>query len=473
MHTFLRFFAFAGIAAVCTSTADAHADSVLTLDQCIAVALSDNPTIRIADMEITRVDYTRKETLGQLLPSISFGANYNRMLAKQVAYMNMDDFGDFGAMGGTGGENNDETAASRAASSENKKSDNGIKMGLDNSYSLGFSASLPLIAPQLWQSLSLTDSQILRSVEQARSSKLELVNQVKAAYYALMLAEDSKQVIQESYDMAAFTYETYSKQYQAGAASDYDVLRTSVAMKNIEPELMQADVAIKRARLQLQVLMGLDSSFPVTTSQRLSDYEQNMYAQALSLSHDYSGNSELHLNAIETDILDRTVKLQKAAYYPTLALTANYNWTSSSNGSPFKNFRWNPYSMVGITLSVPLFEGGQRYNRVRQATIQANELRLQRENIERNVSMQVNLAIDNIGVNVKQIASCSESVSQAERAHQIMKDSFEIGAATYLDLRDSELSLTRARLTYYQAIYNYLIALSELELLQGTYPLGK
>ena len=232
-------------------------------------------------------------------------------------------------------------------------------------------------------------------------------------------------------------------------------------------------MAIKRARVQLQVLKRLDSRFPVTTSKRLSDYEQNMYAQALSLSLDYSGNSKLHLNAIETDILDRTVKLQKAAYYPTLALTANYNWTSSSNGSPFKNFRWNPYSMVGITLSVPLFEGGQRYNRVRQATIQANELRLQRENIERNVSMQVNLAIDNIGVNVKQIASCSESVSQAERAHQIMKDSFEIGAATYLDLRDSELSLTRARLTYYQAIYNYLIALSELELLQGTYPLGK
>ena len=466
MHSFLRYFALAGIAACCTSTALAQADSVLSLEQCIAVALSDNPTIQVADMEITRVDYSRKETLGQLLPSVSFGANYNRMLAKQVAYMNMDDFGGFGGPGSS-----DEDVPASRASSDKKKGDNGIKMGLDNSYSLGFNASLPLIAPQLWQSLSLTDSQILRSLEQARSSKLQLVNQVKSAYYALMLAEDSRRVIQESYDMAAFTHETYSKQYQAGAASDYDVLRTSVAMKNIEPELMQADVAIKRARLQLQVLMGLDSSFPVTTSQRLSDYEDDMYAQALSLSRDYSGNSDLQLNAIETDILDRTVKLQKAAYYPTLALSANYNWTSSSNGSPFKNFRWNPYSMVGITLSVPLFEGGQRYNRVRQATIQANEMRLQRENLERTVSMQVDLAIDNIGVNVKQIASCSESVSQAERAHQIMKDSFEIGAATYLDLRDSELSLTRARLTYYQAIYNYLIALSELELLQGSYPL--
>ncbi|MDE6098482.1 MAG: TolC family protein [Muribaculaceae bacterium] len=461
-----RLPALVGTLILTASAAFAQADSVLTLEQCITVALSDNPTVKVADMEITRVDYSRQETIGQLLPSISFGAQYNRMLAKQVAYMNMDGFGNFGSA-----PDDDTSTTPQSRSTDSKKNDGGIKMGLDNSYSLGFNASMPLIAPQLWQSISLSDSQILRNLESARSSRLQLVNQVKSAYYALMLAEDSRQAIQESYDMAAFTHETYSKQYQAGAASDYDVLRTSVAMKNIEPELLQADIAVKRARLQLQVLMGVDSSFPVSVSKRLSDYENDMYAQALSLSHDYSRNPDLQLNAIDTEILDRTVKLQKAAFYPTLALSANYNWTSSSDGSPFKNFRWNPYSMVGLTLSVPLFEGGQRVQRIRQAKIQAAEMRLQRENIERSVAMQVDLAIDNVAVNVKQIASCSESVRQAERAQQIMKDSFEIGAATYLDMRDSELALTRTRLTYYQAIYNYLIALSELELLQGSYPL--
>lgn len=455
------------LVATATQMSYSQSDSIFTLEECISIALNENPTIKVADMEISRVDYSKKEVIGQLLPSISFGAQYNRMLAKQVTYMNMDDFGGFGNLGsGDAGEGGDEISALSRA--DDNKGDNGIKMGLDNSYSLGFTASLPLVAPQLWQSISLSDSQILLSLEQSRSSKLDLVNQVKNAYYALMLAEDSKKVIQESYDMAEFTYRTYSSQYQAGAASDYDVLRASVAMKNIEPELMQADVSVKRARLQLQVLMGVDSSLPVSTSQRLSDYESDMYAQALNLSHDYLLNPSLELNRIQTDIADRTVKLRKSAYYPTLALSANYNWTSSSNGSPFKNFRWNPYSMVGLTLSVPLFEGGQRYNAVRQAQVQANEMRLQRENLERTISMQVDLAIDNIGVNVKQIASCSESVKQAERAHTIMKDSFEIGAASYLDLRDSELALTRARLTYYQAIYNYLIALSELELLQGS-----
>ena len=452
-------------AALLIGSASAAGQTTLSLEQCLSIALSDNPTVKIADLEIKRADYSKKETLGQLLPSVSFGFNYNRMLAKQVAYMNMDGFGGLG-----GGDNEDENPDENRSRASSKK-DTGIKMGLDNSYSTGFSASLPLIAPQLWQSLKLSDSQILVNIEQARSSKLDLVNQVKSAYYALLLANDSKKVIQESYDMAALTYDIYSKQYAAGAASDYDVLRTSVAMKNVEPELLQADIAIKQARLQLAILMGVDASFEFTPTSTLSDYEADMYGKTLALDADYSANPSLALNRIQTDIANKTVTLRKAAFYPTVALTANYNWTSSSNGNPLRNFRWNPYSMIGLTVSFPLFEGGARYNAVRQAKVQAQEMVLQRENLERSIASQVSLAIDNIKVNVKQIASCSESVGQADRAHNIMEKSFAIGAASYLDLRDSELALTRASLAYNQAIYNYLIANSELELLLGNAPI--
>lgn len=441
---------------------------VLSLDDCLRIALSESPTVKVADMEVQRMDYSKKEVIGQLLPTIDFGATYNRMVAKQVMYMNMDAFGSFGGGGSAEGEGSETPASS--SSNDNKSS--GIKMGLDNSYSVGFQGSMPLIAPQLWKSISLSDSQILRSVEAARQSKQNLVNQVKSAYYAMLLAEDSKDVIKESYDMAKFTYDMYTKLYAAGAASDYDVLRTSVAMKSVEPELMQADIAIKQTRLQLMILMGVDSTFDFTVSDRLSHYEGTMYEETLTaMSNDYSGNADLKLLDIDASMLNKTLDLQKLAYAPTLAFVANYNWTSMSNGSPFKNFRWNPYSTVGLTLSVPIFSGGQRWHRVKQAQLQVEEIRLQRETLERSVAMQVNLAIDNIKKNVQQIASSSESVHQAERAHTIMERSFEIGAASYLDLRDSELALTRARLAYYQSIYNYLIAGSELELLQGTAPI--
>jgi outer membrane protein TolC len=284
----------------------------------------------------------------------------------------------------------------------------------------------------------------------------------------LLLAQDSKDVIQESYDMAKLTYDIYSKKYQAGAASDYDVLRTSVAVKNVEPELLQADISIKQAKLQLLILMGVDVSFPLEIAGALKDYESSMYDTAMALGTDFTDNSDLRMNTIETRLLEDALKVQKMAWYPTLSLSTNYNWNSMSNGTPFKNFRWTPYSMIGLTLSVPLFEGGQRYHKQKQAEIQVEEMKWQRENLERTISTQVTLAHDNILMNVKQISSSSESVKQADKAHDIMEKSFAIGAASYLDLRDSELALTQARLTYYQSIYNFLIANNDLELLLGT-----
>lgn len=416
----------------------------VSLDECIAIALDKNPTIKVADMEVTRVDYSKKETIGQLLPSVAFGGQYNRTLAKQVAYMNMGDAGR-----------------------------RGIKMGLDNSYNVGFTASMPLIAPQLWKSLKLSDSQILQNVEAARSSRLSLVNSVENAYYSLLLAEDSKRVIQESYDNAVFNHDVYQKKFQVGAASEYDVLRTSVAVKNVEPELTQADIAIKQARLQLAILMGLDASHAVSPTTTLSDYESTMYDRTLGIDRSIDGNTDLRMLDLQTRSLRDALTIQKMSWYPTLSMSASYNWTSSNDGTPFKNLQWSPYSMVGLTLNIPLFEGGQRYHRIKQSQIQVDEMKWQRENLERNINMQVDLAIDNIKMNVKQIASNSESVKQADKAHSIMEKSFEIGAASYLDLRDSELALTRARLAYFQSIYNYLVADSDLRQLLGNTDLQK
>ena len=91
----------------------------LSLEDCLRIALNENPTIKVAEMEIERVDYAKKETLGQLLPNITFTGQYSRTLAKQTMFMDTEQ----GTME--------------------------IKMGRDNSHSVGFSASVPIIMPTL------------------------------------------------------------------------------------------------------------------------------------------------------------------------------------------------------------------------------------------------------------------------------------------------------------------------------------
>ncbi|MDE5795573.1 MAG: TolC family protein, partial [Muribaculaceae bacterium] len=115
----------------------------------------------------------------------------------------------------------------------------------------------------------------------------------------------------------------------------------------------------------------------------------------------------------------------------------------------------------------PIFSGGSRYYALRQAQVQTKQLALQRENLINTLDMQVELALDNIDRQARQIDTSAEGVRQAAKAHDIMQKSFEIGAATYLDLRDSELANTTAQLVYYQAIHTYLVSTAELDLLLG------
>lgn len=409
----------------------------LSLQECIEIALQDNPTIKVADLEIDRVDYSKKEVIAGLFPAIDFSLAYQRSIELQSIKMSM------------GGQSQT------------------IKMGSDNSWSMGFNASLPIIAPQLWKSIQISDTQILANVEAARASRLDLINQVNQAYYGLLLANASYDVIKHNYENAKFNAELFEKKFNAGTASEYDVLRSSVQVKNVEPELLQAEIAIRQSKLLLKILMGIDANVDINANVTLKEMQQDMYGYVMGVERDLSQNTNLRSLDISTKQLKQNVALKKLAWVPTIGASFNLSWSSLSNDPMFKNIDFNPYSNVGVAVSVPIFSGGSKYYGLKQAQAQLNEMKFQRENLVRSLNMQVDLALDNINKEIKQIKSSEEGVREASKAHEIMQKSFEIGAATYLDLRDSELANTAAQLTYYRAIYNYLVSTSELDLLLG------
>ncbi len=213
--------------------------------------------------------------------------------------------------------------------------------------------------------------------------------------------------------------------------------------------------------------MGIDSEVDIVPDSSLPDYQKEMLAHSPGADTSIDGNTSLRSLDIQKKILDKNVDLKKLAWVPTIGASFNLSWLALSNGSPFKNQEFNPFSNVGIAVSVPIFSGGSKYYGLKQAKIQRKELDLQREDLVNSLNMQVELAIDNINREARQIATSEEGVRQAKKAHEIMQKSFEIGAASYLDLRDSELADTQAQLAYLQAIYNYLVSTSELDNLLG------
>ncbi len=416
----------------------------LDLDMAIRIALSENPTIKVADIEITRKDYSYKGAIGNLLPTIAASGDYSRTLKKQVMYMDVDIPG----------------------------MDNGMKVGQDNSYSLGFNFQLPIVAPTFWKNIQLSKADIEQTLESARASRLSLVDQVKKAYYNIMMSEDSYQVLKESYDNARLNAKDFRNKYNQGVASEYDVLRAEVQVRTLEPGLLQAENGVKLSKINLKVLLGMDMDIDIAPANKLSDYEKDMYEQVLNIDTSLQNNTNLRQLDLQADYLKKALTVQKMSWYPTLTATGLYNWNSMSNGSMFKNFRWNPYSMVGLTLSIPIFQGGSRYYKVKDAQLTVNQMKFNRQDLVKNLQMQTISYMDNIQKSIKQIASNKEGVIQAEKAYSIMQKKFEIGAATFIEVNDANVALTNAKLSYYQAIHDYLAAKSDLEQVTGNVDLN-
>jgi outer membrane protein TolC len=134
-----------------------------------------------------------------------------------------------------------------------------------------------------------------------------------------------------------------------------------------------------------------------------------------------------------------------------------------TNDFKFSEYKWTPYSYIGLSLSIPIFSGGKNIYNVRQAKIQAQELDLQRINTERQLKIAIRQYLNTMESNMKSFDSAKEAVGMAQKAYDISAKSYDLGKSTITDLNDAQLALTQSKLAQTQAVYNFMVAKSNLE----------
>lgn len=270
---------------VAIQSAQAQDTLRITLQDAVRIALSDNPTIKVAGQEILLKKEARREAYAGLFPEASLVGSYSRAIKKQS----------FAMMGEV------------------------IEVGTDNTYSGGLSVSLPVFAPALYKSISLTSTDVNLAVEKSRASRLDMVNQVTKAFFQLLLAQDSYEVLLKSYKQSEDNYNVVKAKYEQGTVSEYDKISADVQMRSLKPTVVSARNGVNLANLQLKVLMGMESDVKVAVEGNLKDYEMSMFTrQAMPRPDNLTNNStlkQLELNALQ---LKQTLKLQYTNFMPTL-----------------------------------------------------------------------------------------------------------------------------------------------------------
>jgi outer membrane protein TolC len=458
---------------------------VLNLEKAIQIALSESPSIKVSDLEIKKKIYAKKSAQSALYPQIDAIGQYSRTLKKQVMYMD----GAFDMAGmltpvlepmikGT-----EQTLAQTVSGytpgtlSENIKEntpppvtqsgDEGITVGRDNLWNGGFNLSWPIVVPTLWQSLDISSLDIELAVENARSSRIDMINSMRKAYYGVLLAKDAVTVFQENYDNAVLNYNNINDKFKQGIVSEFDLIRADVNAKNVKPNLVQAQNAYNLVSLSLKALMGIDLEQAIEVEGNLKDYEDGLFSEILNIDTSLYNNSDIKKFDIQTDQLAKTLKLYKAQYLPTIAFTGNYVYVSMNNNFKFGDYKWNPTSSIALNISIPIFDGFKKSNEIKQTKVSLEQMKWQREDVVRNLKLAVSNNLNKMANFVEQVISTRDVVAQAHKSYDISRKLYDTGMGTLLDLNNAQLGLIQASLAYNQAIYNYLESKADLDKVLG------
>lgn len=413
----------------------------LDLATALTIAHDNNPTIKIAELEIERVDYSKKEALGNLLPSLSASGQYTNNIMKSVMFMPES----FSAM--MGGQKY-------------------MEIGYKNSYTATVSAALPLVNFSLWEQIKSKQNEIDLIIEKARASKIDMTKQVKDAYFAVLLAKNSLNVLERSINNAKETLKTTKASYEQGVVSEYDYIRAQVQVNNLNPTYISAKNGLDLAILQLKMILSLPTEQEIELKENLEDFSNRVTEINLSenTAEENSDLRQLDLNIIS---LQNSLRLVNSQHLPSLSAFGQYSYLTQAEDYNFADYNWVGSAAIGLQLNIPIFNGRTVVNKAKQIKISLQELQLQKEYLKEGVDLQIQAAINNMKAAKEQLEANKDAIKQAERGYEIAKVRYQTGAGTILELNDSELSMTQANLTYQQSLYDYLIAQTNLEKVLG------
>ena len=155
---------------------------------------------------------------------------------------------------------------------KSSSSNEGFSVGRWNTWSAGVSASMPLVNFQLWENIKLSGKDVELAVEKARSSRLDMVSQVKQAFFAVLIAKQTKGVYEDVFANALENYKLVSMKYNAQKASELEYIRSMGTLQSSIPNLYNAESSIELALWQLKAVMGVELDSKIDVAGSLEDF---------------------------------------------------------------------------------------------------------------------------------------------------------------------------------------------------------
>lgn len=440
--------------------------AIINAQQTYTISVKDAVDIafkNVADLKNAHLDYQiaearNKEVTGMAYPQLSASAQGNHYLSlPQILFPD-----------GT------EKTIYDVLSREGIKDGNGQPVNPDNAkfnvlsvsffapwnVNAGISLQQLLFEPQVFVGLQARKALLQSSDLQIKVTEDNVREAVYKNYYAVLIAEKQLWYVQQSIKRLEKLASDMNVMYKNGFVERLDIDKTTVTLNNTKAAENQLKNGVAIGYAILKLTMGLSQADSLFLKDSLTS--QQVKEDILDENFSYEDRNEIKLLNKAKELQSFDIKRYRLSYFPTVAAVYSFQRNGQYNKS-YESFTGKPWfwyntNVVGLNISVPLFDGMQKKEKIIQSKFALQKIKNNLDNAKKSIDMERTVDRNTLKNAILNMDMQEQNMELAEKIYNTEKKKYEQGLGSSFTLLQSDSDLQQAQSNYFRSLYDAIIA---------------
>lgn len=418
------------------------AAGALTLAQCLAFALKNQPAVQQAQLDEAIGEQDIRLNLAGWYPQLGVQYDFQHFLKMPVIFLPND-----------AGVPTPRT------------------IGVANTSTLQLQANQTLYSNEVLLATRATRFVRLQNDQNTQSVQINTVVSVSKAFYDILLTQEQLRILDEAIIRQEKQRKDAQAQYQQGLVDKTDYQRASIALSNTRSDRKRTQESIKFKHAYLKELIGYAPETELQLAFEQSQMEQNIPADTTA-AVTYNNRVEYQQLQTQKQLQNLNLTYYRWGFLPSVSAFINYNIVNQNNAFRAVFDQAFPNALTGLSVNLPIFQGGRRRQNLRRVQLLDQRLDVAIANVKNIIHTENEEALASYKSDLNEWHTVKNNVALAEDVYRIIKLQYDEGIKSYLELITAETDLRTTQLNYFNALYRLLASKLDLQRAQGNIPVN-
>lgn len=300
-------------------------------------------------------------------------------------------------------------------------------------------------------------------------SKIQTIEAVTKAYYGVLVNRERLELLDLNVKYLDTLVRETKAMYDNGFVEKIDVDRLEVQLNNLDFQQQQVERLqdLSLNLLKFQMGLGMKQNIELTDSLYFEGIENFTIDQVSDF--DYSQRNEYSLLQTQKELAYLDIRNNRSQYLPQLAAfgTFGYNPAATKLSNITQPERWIDYSLIGLQLNVPIFDGLSKHYKTQQAKLAYQKTDQNMNLLQNSIDLEIGQATITLTNNVDALKSQKRNLDLAAEIVRVTKIKYQQGVGSNIEVNNAITAYKEAETNYYSALYDALIAKVDLDKATG------